>query len=170
LRNTSSLAVETLYTDHHRWLKSWLRGRLGDVCDAEDLAQDTFLRVLRSPEDGEPLREPRSYLLTIARGLTVDLFRRRTLERRYLEILAELPEAQRPSEEESAIIVETLLEIDAMLEGLGSQVKRAFMLSRFDGLTYQEIADRLGVSLRTVNNHMAKAMEHCCLYALEQRR
>ncbi|MFA5496460.1 MAG: sigma-70 family RNA polymerase sigma factor [Porticoccaceae bacterium] len=161
--------LETLYSDHHRWLESWLRGRLGNQMDAEDVAQDTFLRVIRSSLDGEHLREPRRYLITIARGLTVDLFRRRTLERQYLEALAVMPETTRPSEEDQAIILETLLEIDAMLDGLGSQVKQTFILSRFDGLTYQQIGDQLGVSLRTVNNHMARAMEHCCLYLLGLR-
>jgi RNA polymerase sigma-70 factor (ECF subfamily) len=37
------------------------------------------------------------------------------------------------------------------------------LLSQLDGLTYVQIAEHLGISLRTVNNHMAKAMEHCCL-------
>lgn len=158
--------IHSLYRDHHGWLQSWLRGRLGNVMDAEDLAQDTFIRVVRSPQELGGLREPRRFLVTVARGLTVDLFRRRSLERQYLEALASLPEPHWPSEEERAVTLETLVELDGMLAGLGGRVREAFFLSQIEGLTYIRIAETLGVSLRTVKNYMAKAMEHCCLYRL----
>ncbi|MCK9504846.1 MAG: sigma-70 family RNA polymerase sigma factor [Porticoccaceae bacterium] len=160
--------LDSLYSNHHGWLLGWLRGRLGNVMDAEDLAQDTFVRVIRAPRQGSEIREPRHFLLTIARGLTIDLFRKRTLERQYLEVLATLPEPQWPSEEERALAIEALMELDAMLCGLGANVRQAFLLSQLDGRNYHQIAEELEVSLRTVNTYMAKAMEHCCLFRLER--
>lgn len=165
---TATNDFDRLYRDHHSWLERWLRGRLGDLTDAEDLAQDTFLRVIRSPCQKDGLREPRKFLVTVAKGLTVDLFRRRSLERQYLEALASMPEQQWPSEEERAVTLETLMELDAMLVGLGARLREAFFLSLLEGKSYQQIAEILGISLRTVKNDMAKAMEHCCLYRLEQ--
>lgn len=165
---TATNDFDRLYRDHHSWLERWLRGRLGDLTDAEDLAQDTFLRVIRSPCQKDGLREPRKFLITVAKGLTVDLFRRRSLERQYLEALASMPEQQWPSEEERAVTLETLMELDAMLVGLGVRLREAFFLSLLEGKSYQQIAEILGISLRTVKNDMAKAMEHCCLYRLEQ--
>ncbi|MCE1117302.1 MULTISPECIES: sigma-70 family RNA polymerase sigma factor [Pseudomonas] len=159
-------AVNDLYCDHHGWLKGWLRKRLGNSCDAADLAQDTFVRVLKARSALE-VREPRAYLSMIAKGLLIDLFRRRSLEQAYLDTLASLPEAQQPSLEEQAIWLQALVEIDRMLQGLGPKVRQVFILSQFDGLTYPQIAERLGIGLRTVNNHMAKAMEHCCLMQIE---
>ncbi|AFT69502.1 RNA polymerase sigma factor FecI [Alloalcanivorax dieselolei B5] len=156
-----------MYSDHHGWLQCWLGRRLGDVMDAEDLAQDTFVRVIRTSQDLSALEQPRRFLVTVARGLTIDLFRRRTLERQYLEALASLPEPQWPSEEERALVLQTLLELDAMLAGLGRRVHQAFIYSQLEGLTYQQIADQLGVSLRTIKSDMARAMEHCCLYRLQ---
>lgn len=158
--------IHSLYSNHHSWLKGWLRGRLGNVMDAEDLAQDTFIRIIRSPQDIGELREPRRYLITVAKGLTVDLFRRRSLERQYLEALATQPESLWPSEEERLLMLETLVELDNMLAGLGTKVREAFFLSQIEGLTYPCIAKMLDISLRTVKNYMAKAMEHCCLYRL----
>lgn len=158
--------IESLYKDHQPWLQSWLIGKLEQRSDAEDLSQDTFIRVLRRNEI-EQVKDPRGYLLTIARGLTIDLYRRRSLEKQYLENLAQLPEAEHPSAETHHLIIESLLQIDAMLDGLGTHVKTVFILSQFEGLTYPKIAERLGISRRTVVNHMAKAMEHCCLYRLE---
>lgn len=156
--------VESLYSDHHRWLFGWLRGKLDSSFHAADLAHDTFLRVLsrREPVD---IVEPRAYLATIARGLVVDFHRRRALERAYLETLAALPEPQLPSLEARAILLESLTAIDAMLDGMKPAIREAFILSQIDGLTYAEIAKRLGVTVRTVNNHMLKAIEHCYLLA-----
>lgn len=162
----ASDSVAILYTEHHGWLRGWLRNKLGNADDAADLAQDAFMRVLRA-RNAADIREPRHYLTTIARGLMVDLFRRRSLEAQYLEVLASLPAPEWPSPEVRALAVEALMEIDAMLEGLGSRVRQVFLLSQCDGLTYKEIAARTGLALRTVNKYMATAMEHCCLYRLQ---
>lgn len=159
-------AVHTLYCDHHGWLNGWLRKRLGNAFDAADLAQDTFVRVIKARNALE-IREPRPYLSMIAKGLLVDLFRRRSLEQAYLEALAAMPEAEQPSLEEQAILLQALMEIDRLLHGLGTKVRQVFILSQFDGLTYPQIAERLDISVRTVNNHMAKAMEHCCLMQIQ---
>ncbi|WP_214509062.1 sigma-70 family RNA polymerase sigma factor [Pseudomonas brassicacearum] len=159
-------AVDVLYSDHHGWLQGWLRKRLGNTFDAADLAQDTFVRVIKA-RTALDIREPRPYLSMIAKGLLIDLFRRRSLEQSYLEVLAAIPQEQHPSLEEQAIMLQALMEIDRLLLGLGPRVRQAFILSQFDGLTYPQIAERLGVSVRTVNNHMAKAMEHCCLMQLQ---
>ncbi|WP_039011170.1 sigma-70 family RNA polymerase sigma factor [Pseudomonas brassicacearum] len=159
-------AVDVLYSDHHGWLQGWLRKRLGNTFDAADLAQDTFVRVIKA-RTALDIREPRPYLSMIAKGLLIDLFRRRSLEQSYIEVLAAMPQEQHPSLEEQAIMLQALMEIDRLLLGLGPRVRQAFILSQFDGLTYPQIAERLGVSVRTVNNHMAKAMEHCCLMQIQ---
>lgn len=155
-------AVSMLYAQHSAWLRGWLRKRLGNHCDAADLAQDTFVKLIKARTALE-IREPRQYLSTVAKGLMIDLLRRRSLEQAYLDTLANLPEAQVPSAETQAILLETLLELDRLLSGLGARIRQVFILSQLDGLTYAQIATQLGISLRTVNSHMAKAMEHICL-------
>lgn len=162
---TLQASVTTLYSEHHGWLHGWLHKRLGNGFDAADLMQDTFVRVLKA-RNSLDIREPRVYLATIAKGLLIDLFRRRSLEKAYMEALGSLPEYCLPSLEEQAIILETLNEIDVMLNGLPAKVKQAFLLAQLQGLTHMAIAQRLGVSLRTVGNYLAQAMEHCCLLDL----
>ena len=157
-----STALHDLYADHSPWLRNWLRKRLGSSCDAADLVQDTFVRVIKARQALD-VRQPRQYLSTVAKGLVIDLYRRRALEQSYLQALAALPEDVYPSEETQVLVLETLMEIDRMLDSLGDKVRQTFILSQFEGLSYPAIAQRLGISLRTVNNHMAKAMEHCCL-------
>lgn len=163
--------VQLLYVQHHGWLQAWLGRRLGNAFDAADLAQDTFVRVLAAPEGtpekqrGWQLDEPRAYLTLIAKRLLANLHRRRSLEQAYLEALAQLPETFAPSPEQRALLLETLQQIDAMLDGLAAPVRRAFLLAQLDGLGYAEIADRLAVSERTVKRYMAQAMARCILLA-----
>jgi RNA polymerase sigma-70 factor (ECF subfamily) len=152
--------LHALYSDHHGWLRGWLRKKLGCAFDAADLTQDTFLRVLSLPALTE-LREPRAYLTTVAHGLMVNHLRRRELERAYLEALAALPEPVSPSLEERALVIETLVEIDAMLDGLPSRARQAFLLSQLEGLRYAEIAHLLGVSVSMVKKYMLRTVTHC---------
>jgi RNA polymerase sigma-19 factor, ECF subfamily len=161
-------ALHSLYSDHHGWLVAWLRRRLGCSHSAADLAQDTFLRLLAGNGSADrTIDQPRSFLATVARRVMTDHFRRQSLERAYLDALALAPEATTLSPEARAIILETLCEIDAMLDGLGPRVKQAFLLSQLDGLGYAEIARQLGVSVSSVKKYMARAMEHCLLHALD---
>lgn len=155
-------AVHSLYQEHHNWLCGWLKKRLGCADNAADLAQDTFIRVLTLRKAAE-LREPRAYLSSIARSLMIDLFRRRALEQAYLETLAAIPEPLAISPETRALILETLMEIDRLLDGLGSRTREIFLLSQLDGLTYVEIGRRLGVSVNTVKKHAVRALTHCLL-------
>ncbi len=156
--------IGTLYSDHHSWLQGWLRRKLGNAGDAADLAHDTFIRILTKREAPD-VQAPRAYLSTIARGLVTDFFRRQDLERNYLDALAALPEQHMPSPEARALMLEALTAIDAMLDGMKPAVRQAFLLSQLEGFTYAEIAKRLGVTVRTVNNYMASAIEHCYLLA-----
>lgn len=151
--------IHTLYSDHSRWLREWLRRQLGCAEQAADLAHDTFLRVL--DRERQQIDSPRAYLRTIAGGLLVDHFRRRSLERAYLETLALLPEPETITLEEREIILEALYRIDAMLDRLPSAVRTVFLLSQLDGLTYEQIAQRLGISVRTVKRHMQQGFARC---------
>lgn len=159
-------AVGELYVAHSPWLHGWLRKRMGNHSDVADLVQDTFVKILKA-RSALDIREPRHYLSTVAKGLMIDLFRRRSLEQAYLDALTSLPPAQMPSAEAQAMLFETLVELDRMLAGLGATVREVFVLAQLDGLPYAEISRRLGISLRTVNNHMTKAMTHVCLMQWE---
>ena len=156
------LTHEALYRAHRSWLTGWLRQRLGAGADrAADFAQDTFVRLLQAGERPPALAQPRSYLATIARGLLVDHFRHQDLERAYLAELAALPMAQHPSPEERAIILETLLSLDRLLDGLVPKVREAFLLAQLEGWDYAQIAEHLGVSVSSVKKYMHKAVLQC---------
>ncbi|MEN5399592.1 sigma-70 family RNA polymerase sigma factor [Achromobacter xylosoxidans] len=158
--------LEALYCDHHSWLVGMLRRKLGNGDSAADLAQDTFLRVLANRNVDVILR-PREYLATIARGLVTDAYRRQAIERAYLETLAARPEPVAISPETRAILLETVLAIDRMLDQLGPRTREIFLLAQFEELTYAQVGSRLGVSVTTVKKHMVRALTQCLLLAAD---
>ena len=157
---SSSRDIANLYINHHSWLQSWLHRRLANASDAADLAQDTFVRILGA-RDVQTIETPRAYLTTVAKGVLVNWYRRQALEQAYLEALALLPEPEAPSPEQRALVLETLQQIDAMLDTLPPLVRRTFLLSQLDGLKYEEIALQLQLSLSSVKRYMAQAFRQC---------
>lgn len=159
---SSSQSVQQLYLDNHGWLQQWLRRKTGCHEQAADLAQDTFMRLL-TQRKVEELKQPRAYLSRIARSLMIDQFRRRMLEQAYLESLAALPEPVEISPQERNVILETLLQIDQMLDGLGPRTREIFLLAQLDGLSHAAIGRQLNLSSNTVSKHFVRAMAHCLL-------
>lgn len=157
----SASPIEALYNNHHAWLLSWLRRRLGDAGDAADLAHDTFLRLMTSSRGGAVGDEPRAFLTHVAKGLVIDLWRRRELERAYLEALAHLPQAHAPSPETQLLVVEALLQIDRLLAGLAPRTREVFLLAQLDGLTLQQISEQMHMPVITVRRHVHKALVTC---------
>jgi RNA polymerase sigma factor (sigma-70 family) len=151
--------VEDLYSNHHSWLQNWLRGKLGNAYDAADVAQDTFVNIITSKP--QEIREPRPFLVTIARRLIAHRHRRQLLEDSYLEALAAMPQAQVPSPEVQLIAIEALQEIDRALDGLPLRVKQAFLLAHLEEMSYAEIAERLNVSASSVKQYLTRANRQC---------
>lgn len=152
--------IGELYTQHHGWLRTWLRGKLGCADTAADIAQDTFVRLIASGRT-VGFDRPRAYLTTIARNLVVDHWRRRELEQAYLAAVALRPEPEMPSVEEQLLMLESLQRIDAALMALPALTRKIFLLSQLDGLIYGAIAQQLRLSEITVKRHMRKAFMVC---------
>lgn len=160
LQSNHSELVSTLYRDHSGWLLAWLKRNIACPQRAEDLSQDTFLRLLGRDELLTP-REPRAFLAAVAKGLLFDHFRRAALEQAYLGALALVPEGEQPSLEEQLLILEDLKAIDARLDQLSSKARAAFLYNRVDGLAHGEIAHMLGVSVSRVRQYLAQGIHQC---------
>ncbi|WP_137171697.1 sigma-70 family RNA polymerase sigma factor [Massilia sp. HP4] len=153
--------IQFLYEDNHGWLCRWLRQRLDSADDAVDLAHDTFLRLLRRPDEVPGIVDPRAFLATIARGLLNDHWRRRTLEQAWLQTLTALPDELAFSPEQLVSMQQELQQLDAMLSQLAPKAREVFVLSQLEGLSYVQIAARTGLSDRTVKRYMAQGFELC---------
>ncbi|EIK72672.1 RNA polymerase sigma factor, sigma-70 family [Pseudomonas synxantha BG33R] len=149
--------VGTLFRSHYAWLCSRLHGHLKSRAHAEDIAADAFAQLLGA-SGLAPILQPRALLTTIAQRLIYQLWRRRDLERAYLDCLDYDETASTLSAEDLAQQLETLQTIDQLLDRLPAKVKSTFLLSRLHGLTYPEIAAELGISQRSVSDYMARAV------------
>ncbi|HYG42030.1 MAG TPA: sigma-70 family RNA polymerase sigma factor [Bordetella sp.] len=158
-----SLSIDTLYTDHHAWLRAWLQRRLGNAADAADLAHEAFLRLILKPASRgfNSKIEARAYLRAMAQGMCVNLWRRREVEQAWLDTLAAQPEGYAPSAERQAIVLEALQEIAELLLGLPGKAAQAFLMSAVCGMTAAEVGSELGVSSRMVRKYVAQAMLRC---------
>ena len=151
--------MQALYVDHHRWLESWLRRQLGCAHQAADLSQDTFEQVLQGSTSGQlpALREPRAYLTVIAKRVLFNFWRRRDLERAYLEALATVAEEFAPSAEERVAVLQALERLDAALDGLPPKARRVFLKNQIEDKSYAQIAEELSMPVISVRRAMAKA-------------
>ncbi|ATP42890.1 RNA polymerase subunit sigma [Pseudomonas putida] len=152
--------VGALYRDHRSWLLAWLQRSMACRQRAEDLSQDTFVRLLGRDRLETP-REPRAFLAAVAKGLMFDHFRRTALEQAYLAELALLPEAEHPSPETLHLVLEDLKAIDRLLGKLSSKARAAFLYNRLDAMGHAEIAERLGVSVSRVRQYIAQGLRQC---------
>lgn len=120
------------------------------------------MRLLAKDQVPE-LHAPRTFLAKVAQSVLSNHYRRQKIERAYLEALAAMPELTVPSLETQAILLETLIALDAALEGLERPVREAFLWSQVDGLSHAEIAQRLDISVTTVKRYIAKAGAMCIM-------
>ena len=155
-------SLDALYKGYHGWLLGWLRRRLECPHNAADMAQDTFIRLLGAGAYVAP-NEPRAFLATVARRLLMDRGRRQKLEQAYREELARHAEylEQAPSAEQVMAAVQALEHIARALEAMAPRMRQVFVMRHLDGLGHAEIAARLNVSTKTVQNDLVQALLQC---------
>lgn len=149
---TASFAgLDTLYRDYSGWLKRFLRFRFRGRQDYDDIVQDTFVRVSRVPDAGT-LDDPRSYLRCVATNLVRDEARRAAVR---AEDASSKDEASVGDEHlESVLLKQIILSLPPIY-------REVFMLSRFAGMSYEEIAQHCGISVKAVEKRMTKALSMC---------
>lgn len=142
-------------------LLRFLRRRRG-LLEAEDVLQDTWLRLR---ERGDPLawREPRAVLFRTAANLATDAGRREVLANKWLaDESSRTSDGQEHPDPQTELEAASQLErVIAALEQLPAPCREAFLLSRIDSLTHAQIARRLGVSAKSVQRYIERAMLHC---------
>jgi RNA polymerase sigma-70 factor (ECF subfamily) len=147
---------------HYEKLKNFLGRRVGCRHEASDLAQETYLRAFRW-EQHTRIEHGESVLFRIARNLLIDRARRRIRHPENLS-LDDTPESSVCTvacPARSADASDRLRLVRAAIAGLPPRCREVFILSRFGGLSYADIANRLGLSPSTVEKHMIKALAAC---------
>jgi RNA polymerase sigma-70 factor (ECF subfamily) len=154
----STLEIRAWFDRDTEWLHRALRRRLRLAsAEADDLVQSTWLRVLRSTP--AEIAHPRAFLAQIALNLFRDDRRRERLRRDklHLVVVNDAP-SHRPDDLQEQEVDRVLEQIIA---DLPERLRDVFVLSRFERMTNRDIGKHLGISVKTVELRIAKAMEQC---------
>ena len=130
--------------------------------DIDDLIQEGFLRLyLYQQERKVPVRDPVGFLVDVVEKVHIDRVRRATITRRIFSDrpLEEVDCADTGSlPEQDAEAHQLIARIEKTLAAANPRTREAFLLHRFEGMSYVEIAERFSISTRAVTNHIAKAL------------
>ena len=152
---------------HEPALRSWLKARFPSLADSDDIVQESYARLLRAP-DRSRITNTRSYLFSTARNLALDLFRRRQVAP-----MQPVSESERTAvAEERTGVAEAVCSaqeyeiLRAAIDALPDRCRTIMMMQKLQGLSNQEIADRLGLSINTVNAQLVIGLARCRSYLL----
>lgn len=144
-------------------LMRYVRTKVNNEADAADLVQEACSRVVRYRNDPQ-LGDLRSMLFRIANNLLVDFYRSNSRHHAdshvTLEDAGQLSATDRPQLEQVAAI-QTMAKLKQTIIELPPKCRLVFMMSRFDGMQNQAIADKLDISIKMVEKHIARAMMAC---------
>lgn len=143
--------------DLYRRYAAWFRGRLVrryGAQDAEDLDQETWAR-LAPYREGRDIRHPKALLLRIASNLAADRYGRRQRRAAAAEASSVGWDGVQASTQDEALLLQQIV------LGLPEALRDVFLLSRVAGLTNAQIADHLGISPKTVEWRMTRALAQC---------
>lgn len=136
-------------------LKAFIHGLTHDSAQADDIYQETLLRTGRSTRFSD-LDNPLAYMITVAKSVLCDFQRKRipnAVEIEHIDL-----EAANDGPELTFIQQQKLSSIEAILNNMSPLRREVFILRRVDGLTRDEIASRLDLSVEAVKKHLTRAM------------
>jgi RNA polymerase sigma-70 factor (ECF subfamily) len=149
--------VERLYRETAGVLRRQIRARVGSPDEANDLVQEAFSRLLGSPS-GPSLRNPGAFLNRIVRNLLIDRGRRIAVRPPFTSLGIETDLAMAPDQGRAVELAQMRQRYRQIIEALPPRTREVFLLHRVDELGYREIAERLDISIRTVEWHIAQAI------------
>ncbi len=154
----SSSKFKAVFDEHYQWLCDYIFKLSGDFDLTEDIVQEVFIDIWNK-RGRVTIHSYRSYLFKACHNRFLEYLRknkkkmiRTSLDNIKLETLYEL------QKEEGGFNNERIEKLSRAIEMLPPKCKEAFKLSKFENLKYQEIADIMGISKKTVEIHISKAL------------
>lgn len=145
-------AFKTLYFRYYDALIRFIFIRSGSSEFAEDGVQEIFTRLWNSRRNLDESQSIKAYLYRIANNLLIDHYRKRSSEKTYLF------ETDPPDGDDEEKLQEKI-DIQSAIQALPETVRDVFILNRYQGLSYSEIAETFGISVKTVEKRMSQALD-----------
>ncbi len=152
-------AFDAIYEQYSKRLYVFVFRYLKQEADTEEIVQEVFLKLWESRNKIDLCASFDSFLFTIAYNNTISLLRKKVNEKKYLEHLVNRQQINNAD----ALIDEIHFreinrQVKLLIEELTPRQKEIFKLSREEGLTHAEIAEKLHISVNTVKNHLVAAL------------
>lgn len=157
IRNADADAFQELFDLYQEDVFRFLQFKLGDTQAAEDILQDVFIKVWENRRTLKENASLKSFLFTIANRAALNHIRHNKivlkfqLEHQHANETNETPYVEYEHKEIQKLLVHAIA-------ALPEKPRTAFLMSRFQDLTYREVAERLDVSVKTVECHIGKAL------------
>lgn len=163
--NTVTLSVhvsdiEKLFREHNRALIAFLQCRLSSLSDAQEVAQEAYLRML-TMDNREEVDSLRGYLFKIAGNLAIDRLRKRKVRSDFAIVQAQDEPMDEQSPDHHAIAVEQVAGLRHALRELPAKASQAFVMHVIEGRDFGSVAQTMKLSERMVRYHVAHALDHC---------
>ncbi|WP_073003328.1 RNA polymerase sigma factor [Mariniphaga anaerophila] len=165
LRKGDMAAFDAIYNRYCHKLHQFVFMYLKQEEDAEEIVQEVFIKIWESRAKIDVYSSFESFLFTIAYNSTMSLLRKRVSEtksREYLRSLQRIDAAEQVIDEIQ--FKELNNKIESLLTQLTPRQKEIYHLSREEGLTHSEIAEKLNISESTVNNHLVTTLKFIKLH------
>lgn len=165
VRDGDSDAFEALFNRYRDSLRKLLQSRVANNEDAEDLLQDTFVKVFLNIDKYDERYTFGQWVYTIARNTFIDYIRRRRDEvstGSYSQDKSSVAPSSDASPEERFISIQSNNQIEGYMNSLSPKYRRLIELRFYKEYSYEEIASELGMPIGTVKTQIHRAREQLC--------
>lgn len=135
---------------------------------AKDLAQDIFMRLWENREKLRDIQNPQSYIYILSRNLVMDHLRKKVFDPSNIDFLISYFQGGAAGPQEKMELRELETVLCQAVEALPGKVKDVFRLSRYEGLTHEQIAHRLGISVVSSKTYTVRALRQIRHYMASQ--
>lgn len=159
IRNDELKAFELFYHRYKEKIFFFSFGYLQNYADAQEIVQIAFISLWEHRKTISDSKSIKSYIYKIAVNLIYNYLKKKAIQRRYIETELQKPQDSVNSTLDHIFYIELEKKINQIILLLSPQQQLIFRLSRFEGLSYEDIANKLELSIRTVENQIYRVLK-----------
>ncbi len=155
--NLDKKTFEYLFKEHFVYLCNFAQGYVPNIDDAKEIVQDVFVNLWNKRESIDLGKSVKSYLFSSVRNRCLNFIRNNKKFRSHV-LDIDIADYEIPMLEDVSESNELQNKIDIAINKLPEKCKQVFMYSRIEELKYKEIAEKMNISIKTVEGQMSKAL------------
>jgi RNA polymerase sigma-70 factor (ECF subfamily) len=159
IQSGNESAFEMIFRSYYQPLCRYAYSFLEDKEEAEEVVQSAFITIWEKRKSLDIQTSLKSYLYRMVRNACLNVIKHEKIKQQHVTHELTVADTSYESVTQKVYATELELKISEAMKTLPEQCRLVFQLSRFEELKYQEIADQLQISVKTVENHMGKALK-----------